>query len=76
MIGGGLAAVAATFGAIRYFARPGETLAAEAPSKKAFNGEFISLKLSEVEKLSQNTKRFRFELPESDMVSGLPVACE
>lgn len=47
---------------------------AEAPSVKAFNGDFLSLKLSEVENLSGNTKRFRFELPEPNMVSGLPVA--
>ncbi|RDA89057.1 hypothetical protein CP532_2282 [Ophiocordyceps camponoti-leonardi (nom. inval.)] len=35
---------------------------------------FVSLKLTDVESVNHNTKRFRFELPESDMVSGLHVA--
>ena len=46
-------------------------------AKKAFTGGdqgFVSLKLSEVENVNHNTKRFRFELPEEDMVSGLSVA--
>ncbi|PHH73821.1 hypothetical protein CDD82_5257 [Ophiocordyceps australis] len=46
-------------------------------SKSAFTGGdqgFISLQLSEVETVNHNTKRFRFELPEADMVSGLTVA--
>lgn len=45
--------------------------------KPAFTGGdqgFVSLKLAEVESVNHNTKRFRFELPESDMVSGLQVA--
>lgn len=44
---------------------------------KAFTGGdqgFISLKLDSVEKINHNTKKFRFELPESDQVSGLSVA--
>lgn len=47
------------------------------PAKSAFTGGdqgFVSLKLSEVENVNHNTKRFRFELPEGDMVSGLNVA--
>jgi cytochrome-b5 reductase len=47
------------------------------PAKPAFTGGdqgFISLKLADVEIVNHNTKRFRFELPESDMVSGLHVA--
>lgn len=35
---------------------------------------FISLKLDDVENINHNTKRFRFKLPEDDMVSGLHVA--
>jgi len=45
--------------------------------KKAFTGGdqgFISLKLDSVEQVNHNTKKFRFELPESDQVSGLQVA--
>jgi len=48
--------------------------AAAAPPKPAFTGDWISLKLAEVELVNHNTKRFRFELPEGDMVSGLHVA--
>ncbi|KAK7403775.1 NADH-cytochrome b5 reductase [Neonectria punicea] len=47
-----------------------------AEPKKAFLGGeqgWLSLKLSEVEVVNHNTKRLRFELPESDQVSGLPV---
>ena len=46
--------------------------------KKAFVGGdqgFIDLKLASIEETSHNTKKFRFELPESDQVSGLPIAC-
>ncbi|KJZ77475.1 NADH-cytochrome b5 reductase 2 [Hirsutella minnesotensis 3608] len=48
-----------------------------ASSKPTFTGGdqgFVSLKLAEVETVNHNTKRFRFELPEGDMVSGLQVA--
>jgi cytochrome-b5 reductase len=48
-------------------------------SKVAFTGGdqgFLSLKLKEVEILNHNVKKFRFELPEPDMESGLHVACE
>lgn len=46
-------------------------------SSKAFTGGdqgFISLKLDSVENINHNTKKFRFELPESEQVSGLTVA--
>ncbi|KAK3362697.1 hypothetical protein B0T25DRAFT_13181 [Lasiosphaeria hispida] len=46
-------------------------------AKKAFTGGeqgFVSLKLEEVETVNHNTKRFRFKLPEDDMVSGLTTA--
>lgn len=45
--------------------------------KAAFTGGdqgFISLKLDSVENINHNTKKFRFELPESDQVSGLHIA--
>lgn len=48
-----------------------------AEPKKAFTGldqGFVSLKLAEVELVNHNTKRFRFELPEADQVSGLNIA--
>lgn len=51
--------------------------AAVAEPKKAFLGGeqgWLSLKVSEVENINHNTKRLRFELPEKDQVSGLPVA--
>ncbi|APA09843.1 hypothetical protein SS1G_05932 [Sclerotinia sclerotiorum 1980 UF-70] len=47
-----------------------------AVGKAAFTGGdqgFISLKLDSVELVNHNTKKFRFELPESDQVSGLHV---
>lgn len=48
-----------------------------AEAKKAFTGGeqgFVSLKLEEVHDVNHNTKRFRFKLPENDMVSGLHIA--
>lgn len=45
--------------------------------KKALTGGdqgFVSLKLDNVENVNHNTKKFRFKLPEDDMVSGLEVA--
>lgn len=45
--------------------------------KAAFTGGdqgWVSLKLEEVEIVNHNSKRFRFRLPEDDMVSGLHVA--
>lgn len=64
-----------------YFASSGAAQKAEAkvasgPPKKAFTGGdqgFVSLELKEVEDLSHNAKRFRFKLPEDDMVSGMTV---
>ncbi|KAI2640962.1 oxidoreductase NAD-binding domain-containing protein [Xylaria nigripes] len=47
------------------------------PLKSAFTGGdqgFLALKLKEVETINHNTKRMVFQLPESDMVSGLTVA--
>lgn len=48
------------------------------PGKAAFTGGdqgFIDLKLASVETVNHNVKKFRFELPEKDQVSGLFVAC-
>jgi cytochrome-b5 reductase len=45
--------------------------------KAAFTGGeqgFVSLLLKDVEVINHNTKRFVFQLPEGDMVSGLQVA--
>lgn len=52
---------------------------APAAEKKAFTGGdqgFISLKLVEVDSYNHDTKKFKFALPEDDMVSGLPVTCK
>ncbi|KAG2419311.1 hypothetical protein HFD88_004106 [Aspergillus terreus] len=52
---------------------------AEAPAERAkvFTGGdqgWVDLKLSEIEVLNHNTKRFRFEFEDKDAVSGLNVA--
>ena len=50
----------------------------DSTSDRAFLGggqDFLDLKLSEIEKINHNTKRFRFQLPENHQVSGLKVAC-
>nr|KAK5445882.1 NADH-cytochrome b5 reductase [Exophiala xenobiotica] len=46
------------------------------PAKTFQGGDqgFIDLRLAEIIPYNHNTKRFRFELPESDQVSGLQVA--
>ena len=46
---------------------------------KTFTGgdqDFVDLKLARVEPYNHNTKKFVFDLPEKDHVSGLNVACE
>ncbi|TVY18256.1 NADH-cytochrome b5 reductase 2 [Lachnellula arida] len=55
----------------------GKAQAESIAGKAAFTGGdqgFISLKLDSVENVNHNTKKFRFELPEADQVSGLAVA--
>lgn len=50
---------------------------AASPPKPALTGGdqgFLSLLLDDVEVINHNTKRFRFKLPEEDMVSGLHIA--
>jgi len=47
------------------------------PAKKAFTGGdqgFVSLLLKDVQPINHNTKKFIFQLPEDDMVSGLAIA--
>lgn len=81
---GGGAVVA---GGYWYFTQnPGAAQKAEAKVKNALPGGgvkkaltggdqgFVSLKLEDVENINHNTKKFRFKLPEDDMVSGLEVA--
>lgn len=49
------------------------------PAKLAFTGGeqgFVSLLLEKSEIVNHNTKKLTFKLPEEDMESGLPVACE
>jgi len=55
-----------------------EKVASREPPKAFLGGDqgFIDLKLANVDTVNHNTKCFRFELPEKDQVSGLPVACE
>lgn len=46
---------------------------------KVFTGGdqgFVDLKLSDIEILSHNTKRYRFEFEDKEAVSGLHVACK
>lgn len=71
-VGVGLAGLAA--GVYRY-----STGAVAEPKDrpKVFNGEdWVDLKLANIEVLSPNTKRLRFEYDDKEAVSGLPVACE
>lgn len=74
---------AAIAGAAGYYFMNGTSAAQQATAQKApaatpaFTGGdqgFVSLKLAEVETVNHNTKRFRFELPEKDQVSGLHIA--
>jgi cytochrome-b5 reductase len=75
------AGAAGILGAGYWFLSGGSPAAAaavpKAAPKPAFTGGdqgFVSLKLAEVENVNHNTRRFRFELPEGDNVSGLHVA--
>ena len=58
---------------------PKAVATAYADAPKTFTGGeqgFVDLKLASVEPYSHNTKKFIFELPEKDQVSGLKVACK
>ena len=55
---------------------PASTTPSASGAQTAFNGGdqgFIDLKLESVEVINHNTKKFRFALPNSDDVSGLPI---
>ena len=83
---GGLA-IAAGYGGYTFLGK-NSPASADAPStkkeaekldKRAFIGGdqgFIDLKLKEAKEYNHNTKSFIFELPESDQVSGMHVACK
>ena len=78
MSGGGAAAPASKEEQKNVPAKAGDQVA-DQPVPKAFTGGdqgFLDLKLSNVEIVNHNTKRFRFELPDKDQVSGLNIACE
>lgn len=67
-----LAAGVSTAAGVAYYS----TTQAQAESKKALNDPeaWVDFKLSKVEALSPNTKRFTFELPQKDQVLGLETA--
>ncbi|KAI0839152.1 ferredoxin reductase-like protein [Hypoxylon sp. FL0890] len=80
-----LGAAAVAGGAYAYFAsgKGADSVSAKAKEvvtgqpKKAFTGGdqgFISLLLKDVQTVNHNTKKFIFQLPEDDMVSGLVIA--
>jgi cytochrome-b5 reductase len=78
MSGGGAAAPASKEEQKNVPAKAGDRVA-DQPVPKAFTGGdqgFLDLKLLNVETVNHNTKRFRFELPDKDQVSGLNIACE
>lgn len=79
LIAGGAAAAAG--GAYYFFSgspavQKAEAAVGVAPKKALTGGDqgFVSLKLEAIENVNHNTKKFRFALPEGDMVSGLDVA--
>ena len=75
----GVLGLAAAAGGFYFYNQGGAAAVPKPPAKVAFTGGdqgFLSLKLAEVVILNHNTKKLRFELPESDQESGLHVACE
>lgn len=69
-VGVGLAGVAA--GLYRYNSGPAEV---KNRPKVFTNDGWVDLKVSEIENLSHNTKRVRFEFEDKEAIGGLPVAC-
>lgn len=60
-----------------YGGTPAGQNVAAATAKKALTGGdqgFIPLKLEHIDEVNHNTKKFRFKLPEDDMVSGVVIA--
>lgn len=73
-VGVGLAGLGA--GLYRYYGGEGKTIELK-DRPKVFNGEsWVDLKLANIEVLSHNTKRLRFEFDDKEAVSGIPVACQ
>ena len=73
----GAIAVTVAGGAYFYLQRQGNAEPKE--RSKVFTGGdqgFIDLKLASVEPISHNTKKFRFEFPDKESVSGLHIACK
>lgn len=74
-VGVGLAGLGA--GLYRYYGGEGKSTVELKDRPKVFNGEsWVDLKLANIETLSHNTKRLRFEYDDKEAVSGMPVACE
>ena len=70
--------VGLAIGVYRY-TQDGATAKEQKEREKVFTGGeqgWVDLKLGAIEDLSHNTKRFRFEFPDKDMISGLNVACK
>jgi cytochrome-b5 reductase len=74
----GIGAIGLGVGLYRYTIQ-GSVSAEETKQRdKIFTGGdqgWVDLKLADIEILSHNTKRFRFEFPDKDAVSGLQIAC-
>jgi cytochrome-b5 reductase len=58
--------------------KPGSAEPAKERAKVFLGGDqgWVNLKLADVEDLSPNTKRLRFEFPDKEAVSGMKVACK
>lgn len=66
-------------GLYRYYYGAGANAEAPVERAKVFTGGdqgWVDLKLSEIEVLSHNTKRLRFEFEDKEAVSGVTIACE
>lgn len=60
-----------------YAGTPASQTVAAATAKKALTGGeqgFIPLTLEHIDEVNHNTKKFRFKLPEDNMVSGVVIA--
>ncbi|OXV09611.1 hypothetical protein Egran_02618 [Elaphomyces granulatus] len=69
--------VGLAIGVYRYTQQTSATANEQKELEKVFTGGeqgWVDLKLRAIEDLSSNTKRFRFEFPDEDMISGLNVA--
>lgn len=74
-LGVGLAGLGA--GLYRYYGGDSKSAIDPKDRPKVLNGEnWVDLKLANIENLSPNTKRLRFEFDDKEAVSGLKVACQ